>query len=328
MKTLSLFQKFTALAIGALVLFSFNLEAATFTAVASGDYNSSATWGGTSPPNNISSDQVIVPVGLTVTLNNDVVVNGNTASLSVQGNLNTNSNASLIIKDGTVTGAGTYNLDSVAIESGATFAATGSVILKSFLNAKSGLSIGTNLDVSDKIYLMSGSMLNLATGGVFSIGNDATIVVESGGGLAASNGTISFSGDYNLMYTGGSATMGDETSGSSLNNLSIDVGLGEQVTMTSDLMVAGMLNAQSGSLELDGNKLTITGDFNFSSDAQIESDANASIEIDLNSEASSSIVFESNANTVNEFDLNIDSGGKLMLGSDLMVDNSFIEVSI
>lgn len=56
---------------------NFARAAGTFTAAASGNWSSSATWGGTPPPFTLAAgDQVTIGSGITVTMDSNVNVNG------------------------------------------------------------------------------------------------------------------------------------------------------------------------------------------------------------------------------------------------------------
>ena len=57
--------------------------ASTFTAVASGNWSSSATWGGVIPALNNLTDQITIPAGITVTMDSDVTLNGITSQINV-----------------------------------------------------------------------------------------------------------------------------------------------------------------------------------------------------------------------------------------------------
>jgi len=62
--------------------------AATYTATTSGNWSSAGTWGGTAPSFNITgADVVIIPLGIAVTLDGNLIVNNAAASLTVAGSL-------------------------------------------------------------------------------------------------------------------------------------------------------------------------------------------------------------------------------------------------
>ena len=60
----------------ALVGLSQTSLATTYTASANGNWSAAATWGGTAPGANITSaDAIVIPLGTTVTLDENVTVN-------------------------------------------------------------------------------------------------------------------------------------------------------------------------------------------------------------------------------------------------------------
>src|SRR5438034_11239704 len=104
MKKSLLFQKtkirflfFTAII---LVIANVSVSAATFTAAVSGNWSSSVTWGGSAPSFNITIDQVTIPVGINVTLDNNLTVSGSLASVNVMGTLSSSSSVSLSMIQG------------------------------------------------------------------------------------------------------------------------------------------------------------------------------------------------------------------------------------
>ena len=68
-------------------LFSLNLsKATTYTAVASGDWSSPATWGGSSPGAMVDNgDIVVIPLTMNVDMDMDVWVNDASSSIQVMG---------------------------------------------------------------------------------------------------------------------------------------------------------------------------------------------------------------------------------------------------
>jgi hypothetical protein len=82
-KNLSL-AKATFLTVLLLIGVSYTTMATTYTAAISGNWSSSTTWGGTAPGFNISgADNVVVPVGIVVTLDGDLTVNNASAALEI-----------------------------------------------------------------------------------------------------------------------------------------------------------------------------------------------------------------------------------------------------
>src|ERR1700722_15198808 len=85
-----------------------------FTATTSGNWSANATWGGSAPSFTNTLDQVTIPMGITVTMDNDVTINGATASVTVAGTLtNSSNNTGLTVSLGTLAGSGNLNADTL-----------------------------------------------------------------------------------------------------------------------------------------------------------------------------------------------------------------------
>ena len=90
--------------------------ASTFTAVTSGNWSSSTTWGGSAPSYEISTDHVVIPVGINVTMDNSVTFSGGLSELYVSGTLSSASNTFLTINNAaSITGVGTINVDNIVL---------------------------------------------------------------------------------------------------------------------------------------------------------------------------------------------------------------------
>src|ERR1700751_3693477 len=89
----------------ALVLFTSNAKAITYTATQSGNWSSALTWGGTGSPGSTvgTVDNVVIPAGISVTLDMDVTVNSLVSYINVAGSLTSATN-SLTITQGAIQG--------------------------------------------------------------------------------------------------------------------------------------------------------------------------------------------------------------------------------
>src|ERR1700757_1329680 len=98
------------------VLFASGIHATTYTATQSGNWSSALTWGGAGSPGNTigTLDNVVIPTGITVSLDMDVTVNSLVSYISVAGSLTSTSN-SLTVSQGALQGTGTMNLYYVEI---------------------------------------------------------------------------------------------------------------------------------------------------------------------------------------------------------------------
>src|SRR6185312_15888730 len=101
----------TGLLSASLALVSGVASATTYTAVISGNWSLSATWGGTAPAFTLgANDIVIVPLGVTVTMDQNVTLNGSLSELNVLGTLSALPNIKLNDISGTIAGTGTINV--------------------------------------------------------------------------------------------------------------------------------------------------------------------------------------------------------------------------
>lgn len=76
-------------------------SATTYTAVASGNWSNGATWGGSAPPFTLgATDQVNIGIGITVTMDNNVTLNGLLSAINVSGTLDAASNITLDVMSG------------------------------------------------------------------------------------------------------------------------------------------------------------------------------------------------------------------------------------
>lgn len=290
---------------------------ATFTAIASGNWSSTTTWGGSVPPSNITSDQVIIPSGVNVTMDNNVTLNGAIAVLNVEGTLSSASSTALTIMAGTVSGTGTIHAGSLTCETAAVLSFTGSITANTLVCNALNLLVAADIMVSQSLQLGSG-ILNLQTGSSLDVGTNATIVV-SGGAITLSGGTVGLSGLYNVSYISASSIAGVELTGSGLNDVSVNVGPANTVTLSGNLNVSGTLYLTTGTLVLAGHNLTITGNLASSGTGNISSTVSSDISISTPASLSGVLTFSSSGNAVNNFTVSIGGDGSVTLGSDIMV---------
>lgn len=297
-------------------------DAASFTAVISGNWSSSATWGGTAPSFNIISDQIIIPSGVTVTMDGDVTISGLLAIMTVNGSLSGTANNTLTVSAGTVNGSGSINVDDLNLQGSAVLNFSGSLTANTMSSAVSHLSASADFMVNQTMTLASG-VLSLNVGSSLDVANNATIAV-SGGSIDLNGGTIGLSGNYNVVYTSGSAVAGAELTGPGLMNVTINVGAGEGVTLTSDLTIDGTLTLTSGTLELNGNDLTISvsGDVSASGSGTIHAIFGTSnITVNASGGVSGSLSFSGNS-SVNDFTVNVGTGNDVQISGNLTVDGT------
>lgn len=293
-------------------------HAANFTAVTSGDWSNSSTWGGTAPDNTVLLDNITIPSGITVTITQDVTFNGPTTSLAVNGNLLSTNFSRLIFKAGNLSGNGTMTLDYLAFETTGTMSFTGITAVKKFTNSAIGLVIGSGLGILEELVLEAGSM-SLSTG--------STLALTTGSKITVNNGTMTVQGGsftantYNVEYIGTSKTTGAEISSGSLSNVTISLsGANQTVTLSSNLIVKGILTQQTGGLNLNGFDLTINGNYSSPGTAFISGNVNSSIKINTLGSLSSIFLFNTTSNAIKNIEINIANGsGNMDIGNPITI---------
>jgi hypothetical protein len=321
MKQISNSIKTTAILMLVVILTGSSAFAAAFTAVASGSWSSTTTWGGTAPANTITSDQIIIPAGITVSLGNNVSINGATASLAVLGSLTDNATDTLALTAGAITGTGSIAVNSLALNATSTLAFTGTIAVQTLSNSSAGLALTANTTVNQTLYLAGGT-LSIEAAGVLNLASNSTIVV-AGGQVVNDGGTLSLTGSYNVDYISSSSTTGTEITGAGMHNLTINVSSGNNVSLSSDLTVSGTLALTSGSLVLNGHNLTLTGDIAAGGSGTISSTSTSNISVNTSASPSGSLALSSGSNSVNNLNIEITTAsGMLTLGSDIIVNGS------
>lgn len=316
------FKKAALLASAACVL-GVNANAATFTAIASGNFSSSSTWsGGIVPPLSILSDIIIIPSGITITLDQNQIMAGATSSLTVDGTLTGNAGNYMVMTDGVINGNGTIDIDSFAADFTSGFAFDGSFTTNKFTSMDANITSAATVQVDETLYLTSGVM-TMANGSL-SLSNNATIVVKDGT-MTVTGGTANLTNTYNVRYDAGTNTSvngGIELTGSGLNDIEINLGSSNSLMLSSDLTVDGELMLTSGNLTLNNNNLTFTtnGDVSASGSGRIISSSNSDITINSSNGLTGGLRLGSSSNTVDDLTINLgNNSGEVMLNSDVVV---------
>jgi len=264
---------------------------AVFTATASGNFSSSATWvGGIVPPTTLTTDVIIIPLGITVNLDEDLTISGPAAQLNVNGSLMTNDSSSLVMVQGTLNGTGTIALNTIDLKAGTTFSFAGTILVKE-LNVDATLISNADMTVDKTLGLQSGD-LALTSGGSVSLSPDATIVISGGTMTVGVGGSADLSTDYSVVYDGASFTAGIELTGSGLKDLEMSLDPGSTLTLSSDVTLDGKLALNGGTLSLANNDLVINGDISSSTSGKIFSTSLSDITLNALSSTTGSLTFE------------------------------------
>lgn len=309
----------------AVLFLQLSANAITYTAIASGNFSSSTTWsGGNVPPQTITLlDQINIGAGITVTLDQDLVVNTLVSGgVNVDGSLVSSNNSDLLLSSGSLTGAGTINVDSVALGLTSGFTFTGSITANDLSSTSLNSTTTADITVANQLWL-NGS-LDFLTNSSLTLSNNATIVVTAGL-FTNSGGTLNLNNNYNVVYNGGSLNSGLEVTGSGLQSVVINLGNNSNaITLMTDLTVNGTLSLSSGQLNLGGNDLTIsaTGDISASGSGFIVSTSLSNVTINATGGTAGSLNFSGSGSTVNNFTVNIGSGSQTGISGTLTVNGA------
>ncbi|MCB0698264.1 MAG: T9SS type A sorting domain-containing protein [Chitinophagales bacterium] len=227
-------------------------QAASFTAISSGNYTNAATWsGGIVPPLSLSTDVVTIPLGITVTMDQNITLQTGTI-LTVNGTLTGGSGNYLSMAAGTLNGSGKIGVDSFSSGFTAGFNFTGDLDVDAFYSTNANINATVSVKINNTLHLAGGAFI-MAQGSLNFSGN-ATIIVN-GGTISATSGTINLNTPYHVTYNGGSATAGPELSGKGLNNLRLEIPKTDSIIVSDTLVIRGMLTLKSGILDLNNHDL-------------------------------------------------------------------------
>lgn len=299
---------------------------AIFTATTNGNWSESATWGGSAPSFNITGDQITIPSGISVTMDNNVTINGTLASVTIGGTLtDASNNTGLTVSLGTLAGNGNLIADTLTYGIGAIVSFTGNVTANVMSNWALLLQSSANVMVNNTLGLGAGN-LQLTTGGMVNLGNNATIVV-AGGTITQNGGNLNLTNSYNVSYINSSATTGIELNGAMLNNLNVDVTNSNSVTLASNIAVAGTLSLTTGTLMLDGWNLTINGDVAAGGTGSINAALASDLAFNTTWGITGLVNFSGNNNWLTNLTVNVGNGYQVMIGGNISVQDSLMLTS-
>ncbi|GAA4451837.1 T9SS type A sorting domain-containing protein [Rurimicrobium arvi] len=297
-----------------------NSRAATFTAVASGNFNAASTWGGVAPASSLTSDVIIIPAGLTVTLTDMVTFSGS-SSLTVLGSLSSVSGGDLIMTSGDLSGAGSIDVDSLSLglSSGMYFA--GNIMARNLTSTGVNISSAANVYVRNTLRLTAGS-LSVASGKL-SMAEKSTIEVSGGMLTYSSPGMLNLDSTYNVVYLSGASSTGLELYGDGLDSVTVKVS--GTLNLSDDVELNSVLSLQSGMLSLNNKSLTLGADADIATGGSgtISGSAFSNLTVKTMVTPSGSLRFTSGSNVLNNLTINTGSGTTgIMLGSNLNVNGT------
>jgi hypothetical protein len=308
-------QKTKTTLLTAILVFGTSLAsmATTYTASVSGNWSSGLTWGGTAPSfTTTGADNINIPAGIVVTQDADVTINNASATLSVLGTLTGSTNLNLTA--GTLSGAGSVAVNDLTVGTGGLITSLGTISVSQLSNSQATLAISGTISVSNTLVLTAG-VTQLSGTGALNLANNTTINM-AGGTFNTAPGLPTLAGNYNLLYTNSVSTIGTEASLIGLNNITVDLASStNQLNLSGDLSVTGVLSLQQGELSLSGHTLTIVGGVTTTS-GTITGSTTSNLAIN----GTGSIAFTSGSQTLGKLSLNILGSGSVSLASDVAVN--------
>jgi hypothetical protein len=263
---------------------------------------------------------IVIPSGITVNLDQNVVLNGVSSALTVNGALTSSTGKALILASTTLGGSGSINVDSVAMSAFNSFTYTGSITAQALTSTGATIAAAASITVTKALRLKAGT-LSLAYGSLNMAAN--SIIVVSGGVIAQSSGVLSLTNAYNLRYEGsGNMTSGLELNGTGLKNLEIATASSAGMSLNSDLTVNGTLTLSSGYLRLNNHNLTFgtNGDFSASGTGTIVAGRNSNLSFSAGSSFTGGLRFRSDSSVLNNLTVNMGStSATARMGTNLTV---------
>jgi len=322
MKTFTYITKMTGLVgpLVALLLMPAVSQSAVFTATSSGSWSSSATWGGSAPGNNITVDQIIIPAGIQVLMDADVVVNGALSGIQVDGALQGGAYV-LTVVNGSVTGIGQMVVSQLVLNASASMAFSGSVSAGSMVNNGAALALAAAATVQNQLQLNGGAVI--IGSGSLALGSGTQIVVN-GGSMSLNGGVFLATQGYSVIYQGSGTSMGIEVSGAGLTEIEISLANpSQQVSMSGDLTLNGNLTINQGTLVIGGNSLTVNGILDVSGSGSLQTSGSSQLHVSANSMGTVDLSFSPSSTTIGSLSVSLNGGANAQLQGDIAVQNSF-----
>ncbi len=275
----------------------------------------------------------------TVTLNSNIIVNGNVNSQS--GKLTLNGKHLTTKGDLTMGGGSTINSDAssmMTVEGSGSLTNmlmfdAGSIIKILTINrtTSGNVKLGSSLMIDGKINLMEGAF-SIEGGGMLTMAPSSTVHIEKGT-MAVNTGSFNGTASYNVEYMGSTdATSGIELNASGLNNVWVNYSNNSnKVTISNDINIAGNLNMQKGELELNGKNLFLNGTVSSSPNSMFIGHNSSEMHLNLSSVTNDTIYFDNASagnQTLSKFRLNMGGTNPVIhLGSKLIISNelSFVK---
>lgn len=221
----------------------------------------------------------------------------------------------ILTGSGMLSGNATSNLTINApggMATGLRFASNG----KTLNNLSVDVGAANSVDLASDL-IVNGTT-NLGTGTLDISGFDLTL-----GGALTGTGSIAVNGNSGLIVnTPGGISTPLALSGTTLGDLTVNVGDSGSVSLGGDLNLSRMLYLRKGTLILNGNDLTISGIVDGNGSGAISSTNASDITIATALSSTGKVMFDLVSNTVNDLTIATINGGVASIGTDAMVDGN------
>lgn len=265
-----------------------------------------------------------------VSFNGQVMINGdlnvqsgmmdmNGADVTVMGDYMTYTNSEII---GDPNSDLTFMTDG-ALSSEILFEASNNTMNSLMLNGNSSLEVMLNSDLTINSDLMvENGTLIVDNSSEIIMGNNSTIVLSNGDIDFQVGSTFDGSQTYNLEYHGSSMQSGLEVSGQGLNNVTIELDdMQKEINFMYDVNVNGTLYLNTGTMNMNGNDLSLYGNFQSNGNAYLM--GGSSSDFMIYSNLTDTIYFGDNS-SFNSITIDAGASGSAMFGSDVMTNDLYL----
>lgn len=304
------------IAVVALGIF-FSTAASAFTAVTSGNWSNPTTWGGIAPTSTVANQDIIIPVGITVTLDANVTFTGLLNTFNVAGVLTSTTTNWITVTQGALTGGGTISVNRINFNTLGTTSFSGNLNLKRLSNSTTVLAFTAIANIADTLELEAGNIL-LNTNGNITMQSNSTVKVNNGS-ITIGGGIFNSSNAYNVMYIGNSKTTGIELNSATVQNLYLAMNSNsETVTLNNNTIANGNTNISSGKIALNGKQFTMKGNLTLGAGSTFVSNATSTLIIEGAGFLTGALFFDVGS-SINDLVINRTPSGMVKLGNSLSI---------
>ena len=253
-------------------------------------------------------------IGITnITLNAGIIQLNTGANVTLTNNaLITIGSGSFRMNGGSLFTLGNYNLlyTGSALKTGAELSLNGlNNVTVNLSSPSSQLDLTTNFTIGGILAIQQG-VLSL-NGNDLTI-NDSIITSDRGSILGDPNSNMVING------TGNAGMIAFDAVSQTLNNLTLNIGSGGSVSLASNILVAGILSLNDGSLKLNGYNMTLEGMMRTEGNGSIFGNKNSTITLNGSGNMGALMLNPSN-DTLASLTVNIGQNGSASLGTELVL---------